>query len=262
MRAAVTLVVCLISLLATRAWARPVRRLFEPTDLELEDPGVAEVDLQMGLIRGRHRYRLVIPDFEIDLGLTRQVELDVDGAVAVEDRAGQTFEFDHVTPDDLWLSAKLGLLAAQLTQGHGAGDVVVGFGLQLGPKLPTAREAEGVGVEGLGLVGLRWRQTQAILNLGGLLDPGVGRAGRPAGLEGGIDLDQGLDAAGVWSFKGELGGVRFLSADADQLTGTAGFAFHPTDRLEISLIGLAGLTAGSDRYGVLLGISQKLRLWH
>src|SRR5439155_3905073 len=180
------------------------------------------------VIRGRHPYRLVVPDFEIDLGVTRQVELDVDGAVAIEDRTGQRFEFDHATPDDLWLSAKVGLLAAQLTP-----DVAMGLGVQLGPKLPTAREAEGIGVEGLGLVGLRWRRTQAILNLGGTMDPGVGRAGRPAGLEGGVDLEQGLDAAGVWSVEGELGGVRFLSADADQLTGTAGFAFHPNDRLEI-----------------------------
>src|SRR5438477_605003 len=145
MRVAVALLGCLLSIAATRAWARPVRRLFEPTDLELEDPGVAEVDLQMGVIRGRHPYRLAVPALQ---------------------------------------------------------------------------------------------------------------------LEGGVDLEQGLDAAGVWSVEGELGGVRFLSADADQLTGTAGFAFHPNDRLEISLIGLAGLTAGSDRYGVLLGISRKVRLWH
>ncbi|HET9992365.1 MAG TPA: hypothetical protein VFQ65_27725, partial [Kofleriaceae bacterium] len=42
---------------------------FEPTDLELEDPGTMELDLQVGFVKGTDAHRLVLPDFEFDLGL-------------------------------------------------------------------------------------------------------------------------------------------------------------------------------------------------
>ena len=78
-------VACLLVLAGARSsHALPIRRLFEPTDLEVEDPGVAEVDLQLGPIRGPNSWRLVVPDFEVDLGLTREVELEVDGAVLAD----------------------------------------------------------------------------------------------------------------------------------------------------------------------------------
>jgi hypothetical protein len=248
-------VACLLVLASARsASARPVRRLFEPTDLEVEDPGVAEFDLQFGPIRGPDRGRVVVPDFEVDLGLTHDVELDIDGAVAVE-------EPSHLSPENLWVSAKAGLGDVVFDQGHGDDDPRVAFGFQVGPKLPTAREAGGIGIEGIGLLGLHWWRTLLVLNLGGLMDPSVGRAGRPAGFEGGLDLDQILDDAGMWSLTGELGGVRFTSDDADQLTATAGFTYHATPMLDLSIVGLVGLTRGSDRGGVLFGISPKFKLW-
>jgi hypothetical protein len=252
-------VACLLVLAGARSsHALPIRRLFEPTDLEVEDPGVAEVDLQLGPIRGPNAWRLVVPDFEVDLGLTREVELEVDGAVAVEDRSG---DFDHLSPDNLWVSAKVGLGDVVFDEGHGDDDLRLAYGFQVGPKLPTAREAQGIGIEGLGLVGVHWRRTLVVLNLGGLMDPSAGRAGRPAGFEGGFDLDQILDDGGMWSLTGELGGVLFTSDDGDQLTATAGFTYHATPMLDLSIVGLVGLTRGSDRGGVLLGISPKFRLW-
>src|SRR5690349_8821618 len=63
---------------------RGVRPLFEPTDLELEEAGVAELDVQVGTIRSQGPARLVVPDFELDLGLLPNLELDVDGAYAIE----------------------------------------------------------------------------------------------------------------------------------------------------------------------------------
>jgi len=43
-----------ISLLSSSALARTgIRPLFEPTDLQLEDPGIVDFDFQLGLIRGR-----------------------------------------------------------------------------------------------------------------------------------------------------------------------------------------------------------------
>ena len=254
-------VACLLVLASTRTGsARPIRRLFEPTDLEVEDPGVAEVDLQFGPVRGSDHWRLVVPDFEVDLGLTHDVELDVDGAVNVEDRNDEG-DFDHLSPDNLWVSAKVGLGDVVFDQGHGDDDPRIAYGFQIGPKLPTAREAGGIGIEGLALFGLHWQRTLLVLNLGGLMDPALGRAGRPAGLEGGFDLDQLLDARGMWSLTGELGGVLFTSDDADQLTATAGFTYHATPMLDLSVVGLVGLTRGSDRGGVLFGISPKFKLW-
>src|SRR5436190_20858536 len=81
--------------------ARHVRPIFEPTDLELEDPGTMEADLQLGFVRGKDAGRVVIPDVELDLGLTRVVELDLDGAYAIEGPQSGSFSFDHAAPDSL-----------------------------------------------------------------------------------------------------------------------------------------------------------------
>src|SRR5262245_40873985 len=72
---AIGLALCWVSV----AHARPVRRLFEPTDLEFEDPGVVEADLQFGVVRGEESYRIAVPDAELDLGLTSNLEFDLDG---------------------------------------------------------------------------------------------------------------------------------------------------------------------------------------
>src|SRR5262245_15508566 len=55
---AIALVVIWVGALGN-ATARPVRPLFEPTDLELEEPGILELDLQAGVVRGTGPYRAV-----------------------------------------------------------------------------------------------------------------------------------------------------------------------------------------------------------
>jgi len=45
--------------------AAPVCRAFEPTDMELDGPGVMELDMQYGLVRGHDAYRVSTPDFEL-----------------------------------------------------------------------------------------------------------------------------------------------------------------------------------------------------
>src|SRR5690242_17343954 len=74
------------------ARGRP-RPHFEPTDLDLEESGIIELDLQFGPLRGPDAWRVVLPDFELDLGLTSNVELGLDGAYAVEGAAGHGFSF-------------------------------------------------------------------------------------------------------------------------------------------------------------------------
>ena len=72
----------MVLLLAPMAFARThVRRHFEPTDLELEEPGTTELDLETGFARSQDAWRAVAPDYELDLGLGFMISdiLQVDG---------------------------------------------------------------------------------------------------------------------------------------------------------------------------------------
>lgn len=239
------------------ARAAPARRLFEPTDLEFEQPGVVELDTQFGPVRGEDAYRIAVPDVEFDLGLTRNLEFDIDGQFAIGGPDSGTFTFDRSAPDNLWPAAKVGLLDFA----DATADIAWAAGLQVGPKLPLARGAQGVGVEGLLLLGCRYHQTSLILNLGGLHDPATPDAPGPTGAEIGLDLDHPLDAAGHWAFVAQIGAVEYASQDPNQLTTTAGMAWRPSEDLELSVVGLSGWLPGGDRYGVLFGFSPKFHLW-
>jgi hypothetical protein len=242
---------------------RGVRPLFEPTDLELEDAGVTEIDLQVGAVRSQGPWRVVVPDFELDVGVLRNLELDLDGAYAIEGPPAGPFAFDHPAPDSLWLSVKVGVWD-WVDDGDGPGGAppvsAWAVGLQAGPKLPVFAISHGLGVEGLILLGHAVHRTHLVLNAGAFLDPRPDDgSGRPLGIELGLDLDQEVDAAGHWSIKGEVGGVKFLSSDPNQLLVTLGPAWSPNDSLELSVIGMWGFLSGSDRYGVLLGFSPRIR---
>ncbi len=237
---------------------RPQPR-FEPTDLELEDPGVLDVDLQIGPAKGQGAWRLVVPDFEIDLGLRPNVELDLDGAWAWEGATsgpGSTL-FDHTAPDNLWPSVKLGLFDRHDEEAHTAWAL----GVQVGPKLPVAPGTSGVGVEGLALSGRAVGRTHLVLNLGALVDPDNAGSGRPAGIEAGLDIDIDLDAQGTFSFSGELGGVYYLSSDPHQGAATAGVTWAVTDHMDLSVVALVGVLSGSDTFALFFGFSPKVTLW-
>jgi hypothetical protein len=247
---------CLV--VASTAEARP-RQHFEPTDLELEDPGKLDVDLQFGVVRGPGPYRAVTPDTEIDLGIADDLELDLDLAYGVEAAGVGVFSASHSTLDNAWLSTKIGLAAfrdpAQKT------DFAVG--LQMGPKVPLAKDARGVGYEALVLLGYGVSRTHFVLNLGGLVDPGVEVfRRRPAGIEIGLDIDQDLDRDGVVSLLGEIAGVHYTSRDPDQFQVTYGVQLEPDPDLDLSLVGLAGAPPGTDRWGILFGFSPKFTLWN
>ena len=246
---------CGLGGLRGRAHAAGPRPRFEPTDLELEDPGTAELDLQLGPADGQSAWRLVVPDFELDLGLLPGLELDLDGAWAWEGGAGSGL-FYHVAPDNLWLSMKVALGD---WRDEDAGSAWA-LGVQVGPKFPVAPATSGIGVEGLVLIGRFVGRTHLVLNLGGLVDPDAG-GGRPEGLEGGLDLDLDLDATGTFSLSAEVGGTVYTSSDANEATVTAGVAWQATPNLELSVTGLVGLAPGSDHFAVFFGISPKIKLW-
>jgi hypothetical protein len=249
----------LASLIATSALGRPhLRRHFEPTDLELQEPGVTELDTEVGLIRGQSAWRVVAPDFELDLGLARWLELDLDGAFAIEGAADRPFSFDHTAPDPLWPSLKVGALDL-LDDGSRS---TFAFGAQAGPKLPTLPGSHGVGAEALLLGGVKLGRTELVLNVGGFVDPAPTRASqRVTGLESGVTWAQDLDRLGRYSLNTDLSAVLFPSGDPSQVQATFGPAVQATEWLDLSLTTLVGFTAGSDRYGMLLGFSPHARVW-
>ena len=238
--------------------ALAAKQHFEPTDLQLQDPGLIELDLQVGMAHSAGPWRAVLPDAEINLGLTNRVEIDVDFAFGMEGRPNRPVTFDHLVTDNVWLATKLGLWDSR--------DKVAGtawaFGLQLGPKLPVGTGTYGIGYEGLLLLGRTIRTTHLVLNVGGLVDPGaeVSRR-RPIGVEMGLDLDQDLGRDSAFSILAEVGGIHWFTGDPDQLQVTAGLQWSPSDYLDVSLSGMVGLPPGSDRFAMLLGLSPKARLW-
>lgn len=251
------LALCVLGL-PSSAHARRVRPPFEPTDLDLEPTGILELDLQLGVISTEEGTgRWLIPDFEIDLGLLPMLEIEIDGAYALEGTPEKPLAFQDPAPDNLWVAFKLGLYDGRDEGDHSA----LALGLQLGPKLPIP-SAHGVGVEGVLLLAVVYRDLQAVWNFGGFLDPAPGgETARPGGLELGVDLNFDLDQAQRFALSGGISYVHFVSDDADQLVTAAGVTWSPSDMLDVSLLGLVGLLSGGDHYGVLVGVAPKLRLF-
>jgi hypothetical protein len=235
-----------------------LRPRFEPGDLTLEEPGTLALDEQLGGIRSQGPWRLIPTDFELGLGLTRNLELSVDGAYAVEGPPAGPYSFDHSAPDLLWLSAKVGLLDAADDEAKSAWAM----GLRLGPKLPSVPGSRGLGFEGLAVLQGKVAQTGVVLNFGGLVDPAADSASpRPVGGEGSLGVDQDLDAQGRYSLGIEISGAHFTSSDPDQLLISGSMTYVTTSGLELSVTDLFGLVSGSDRYGLLLGFCSRWSAW-
>jgi hypothetical protein len=237
------------------ARARGPRRIFEHTDLEMQDPGAFELDLQLGLIRDRGGFRLIIPDFELNFGVHPRLELGLDGTIAFEGSTGGPYVLERPALDTLWLSAKIGIYSERVR------STLWAVGLQLGPKLPTSA-SRGVGVESVALVEHTRSRLHLVLNGGGFVDPPPDPdCAYPKAIEGGIDLALDLNATASTTLTGELAGIYYFSADPYQLTGTVGLKHAVDDRFDISLLVLVGQINGTLHYGLLVGLSPKFRLW-
>lgn len=129
--------------------------------------------------------------------------------------------------------------------------------------MPVAIGNHGLGVGTLVLASYFSALTHVAVNAGFLLDPnGTDGAGRFLGIEGGVDFEQRQTFSPKWALTAQAGGIRFASADAAQLAVTAGCVWSPSDSIDLSATGIAGLVKGSDRYGLLLGIAPKFAsLW-
>jgi len=123
--------------LALTCLTRPAdakRRHFEPDDLELENVGTLDLDLQGGPLYGTSdsRNHVLLPDFEVALGVTPDVEVDVSGAFTLDRMNGRR----HVSGDALWVATKLGLFD---TRDDDSASDDWAFGIELGPRFPRVR---------------------------------------------------------------------------------------------------------------------------
>lgn len=224
---------------------------FEPTDLDLEDPGTLELDTQYGAMfrDGAPDLRVFVPDFELDLGLTQRVELDVDGAVSLDRQSGRY----TLAGDNLWTSVKLGFIAKKDPNDD---KRVWALGAQLGPRLPTAPNSAGTGFGAVLLAARMDAPWHVIVNFGGVLEPrDRTETERSLSALGGIDLDYDLDAQNRWSILGELGAGYSFGPDPHDVHTTLGIDLEPVPWLDLSLVGFYGFIAGGDRAGLFLGIN-------
>ena len=236
------------------ARAAPRRHHFEPDDLELERAGILDFDLQAGPVLGNSSSgdRVLIPDFEIGLGLTSNVELDVIGSFSIYRQNGRP----AVTGDSLWIASKLGLVDERDRHGN-----AWALGLELGPRLPTFG-AVGIGYGALGLLGFKHRWLSLVLNAGSFIDPGTSLDEKgPRSLLLGLDMNAELDPRGQWSLQSELALAHYLGPDPDQLALAFGATYAVSSHLDVSLTALGGFFPHSDHFALLLGASPQLGLW-
>ncbi len=254
MRAARFSVLFALSALGMSSSAAAKPRHFEPDDLELEHPGVLDFDLQAGPVLstssiGNH---LLLPDFEVGLGLTPAVELDVSGAFDFYRAGGRR----QVSGDALWIATKLGLYDVSDTPGD-----AWAFGLELGPRLPTVASG-GIGYGALGLVGFSHGRLTWVLNAGTLIDPGASIADQHASsLVCGVDFNAQLAPAGRWSVQSELGAAYYFSPDPHELSLSIGTTYAVDPRLDVSLTALSGFLRHTDHAALLVGVSPQFALW-
>jgi hypothetical protein len=233
-------------------------RRFEPTDLELQDEGTLELDAAVGYMEGPDAARVIVPDFEVSLGLAPSAQLQIDGAFALEGPGGRRFSADHSSPDNLWISAKVEIADWR----DDVQDRAWTLGAQLGPKLPIANDTRGPGYEAIALFGRSDRRVHVVLNLGGFVDPMTrGTRRRPVAIEGGVDVSVDLDAAGTWSLLGEIGAIGFATPEPHQGHASFGVAWGITRDVDLSVIGVVGFLGGGDRGGVLVGVTPRFALW-
>jgi hypothetical protein len=230
---------------------RLFRARFEVGQLEVEKAGVLAIDAELGPIYGdgEDGVRLLLPDFEVDLGLTAWLELDVDGAfslVRVKERDQQW------VGDPIWTALRFDLYSVE--QEH-TGNTF-GVGLQLGPRWPNVRNVAGIGFAGLALVGGGTRDLHVVLNLGSTVD-----REQPVALNYGVDVELELATKRKWSLVAQVAGAHYFGGEHDQLFVNVGVSTELDDSLELSLLALGGPAYQGDRAGLLAGMTYRHGLW-
>lgn len=245
---------CLLG--AAPAYARRRVTTFEPTDLSEQEPGKLELDLQTGATwhDGSPAHRISAPDFELNLGLMRQVELDLDGAFFVPVGAPGALH-----ADDLWTSLKVGIATIRDQEEP---TQRLSVGMQLGPRLPFQQDSRGLGYSALFLAGYTRRGSTVAVNAGFTAeteDRSVARHAMHADL--GLDLNMALNGKQTWALLGELGGSMFVTRDPHDVHATVGVQSSAWAFADLSLVAYGGPLAGTDRAAILLGFNPHFRVW-
>ena len=163
-------------------------------------------------------WRFVIPDFELDFGILPNLELDLDGAYSIEGPASGSFSFDHGVPYSLWPSVKVGLYNDHDDQTNRARAV----GIQVGPRIPIASGAHGIGFESLVVFGGSRRGLNVAVNLGAFVEPPADAVSRsPWASSRGSTCELTLDSQNRFQLTGELATAYFFTADPRQLHATS-----------------------------------------
>jgi hypothetical protein len=237
------------------AQARFFRARFEPETLELQDPGKLEIDVQMGGLYGDgvDGSRIIIPDLEIDIGLTDWLEIDIDGAFSLTQVAMPSL---GVGGDPLWVSARFELLNLEDEEGKN-----FGIGLQVGPRFQTVDNARGVGLGSLLLVGGGTRTLRSVVNLGVFMDREQATA-----LAYGAGVEWEFERRHKWSLQGLLAGAHYFGnthgdTDKDQTFLLTGVGRQLSETLELSLLALTGPFAKGDRLGLMAALTWDHQLW-
>lgn len=228
---------------------------FEPGDLELELPGVLDIDVQFGVTSTASWTALFLPDVELDLGLTNAIELDLDGGYSLGGIDGGGL-LKHQELDAFWLSCKAVLLQ---TGNDSLGRAWI-LGMQLGPKLGLGLGSSGLGGEGLLLFGWVGPGVRVVLNAGAFVDPEEDDH-RPAALEVGIDVVVALGQESPFAVNAELSDVGYFSDDANELAATLGVTWAVHERLDVAVLASVAYVAGAVQLGGFIGLSPKIALW-
>ena len=176
-RARWLLLTLLLTLLALPAEAARRRATFFPKDLDMEEAGDAELDTRIGFLHTQDTTQLVVPDFALDFGINRRLELDLDAQAGMDMATGQ-----WLAQDQLWFSLK-----QMIWDDHGK-DKAWALGVQHGPRFAVIPSTWGFGYQALGLLSVRALHWQGVFSLGGFVDPqDVNTYARPTGLLAGLD---------------------------------------------------------------------------
>jgi hypothetical protein len=231
--------------------ARRFRTRFEPDTLEMEEPGTLSVDAQLGGSYGDGEYgsRLIVPDYELDLALSKRLELDVQGGYALVELGGQKQE---IVGDATWVALRWAPVQLEDKQS----GRTFGVGLQLGPRFPGVHNMKAFGLGALALVGAGNKRLHVVLNLGSALD-----RDQEWSLAYGADVVYELSVKAKWRALMQVAGAHFFGDDPDQALLSIGIAHELSDDFELSLLVLTGPVVKGDRFGMTFGMTYDARLW-
>lgn len=251
--AALTALCALATWLATApAQARRLYRArFEVDTLEVEKPGFFAFDAQLGAAYGDgdDGSRLIVPDFELDVGITKWLELDIDSGYHYRKLGQESREWVGAP---IWTALRFDLYSVK----DDATGRTFGVGAQIGPRLPNLRNVGGVGAAGLVLVGGGNKSINVVGNFGLTADKQQALA-----FNYGVGLAYTLDEASKLAVVGQIAGAYYFQRDADQLLVLAGVQRSLNEDLEIQILLLTGPIYDGDRIGVLIGTTYRNGLW-